>query len=65
MSTPAPPGGDWKKLLAVLRQASSLASMGSLFVSGVILSFTTLAVGGPFAMERLTELKTIVIDLGG
>ena len=22
-------------------------------------------VGGPFAMERLTELKTIVIDLGG
>ena len=50
MSTPAPPGGDWQKLLAVLRQASSLASMASLFVSGVIFSFMTLSVGGPFAM---------------
>jgi len=50
VSTPAPPAGDWKKLLGVLRQASSLASMASLFVSGVIFSFMTLSVGGPFAM---------------
>jgi energy-converting hydrogenase Eha subunit G len=50
VTTPAPSGADWKKLLAVFRQASSLASMASLFLSGVIFSFMTLSVGGPFAM---------------
>jgi len=50
VTAPAPPAGDWKSLLAVIRQASSLASMASLFVSGILFSFMTLSVGGPFAM---------------
>jgi hypothetical protein len=50
MSAPAAPAGGWKPLLSALRQASSLAGMASLFLSGVIFSFMTLSVGGPFAM---------------
>jgi hypothetical protein len=47
---PQPPSGGLKELLGAFRQVSSLASMVSLFVAGVILSFVSMGLGAPLAM---------------